>query len=855
MNWKSALVLLLVYFLSGITLDGASHGRNLPYYSILGASYQALEPVERHIESLHGKGYEAVYEHLEIPRQGHRYRIYIGRYDNQEAAQQAADRLKTDKLITGFRIVRMMLPAAATATRGDKMVKARWKFDEASFPVIDPFARKQTKGRQPSLAPQPEQQRPKQQQPDSTAPQQRAGTVGQGQQPVAPTAVPEPVPLAEKKADPPAGEAGSALLDQARSDFQARRYDQALVKLQSILNQTALPEGQRGQALRLAADCYYFMGLRGQPQYLLLAVERYKMILARYPDPAAGNDLIYFHLAKSNESLSFSYEATGAWERLVNTYPTSELIPEAIFGLGVLFNQMGKSDQAIEKLYAYLKKYPAAEHAKAAHFMIGDCYYFQHKEGFAGQWYDEVRKKWPDLDEIPAKTLINMGHNYFNSGKFSSSLQVFSHYHNLYPHDELGKDSLYMMARNAEAMGETAMALSLYRLFIDKHPQDGEVEACLMAMAALGIEKPGIKYPFHVLPVEAYEKPLTILDGLLAKKPGGEKEAALLLLKGDALVKNNRLKEGFVCYAALINRFPQGRSSEEGRKKLRLQVRSLVNEGYEKGDYLAVSDIYFQGHGRDLVPWDDFTTAGKIGDSLLRTGLQDEAAIIYEALKKIYRDREQEKVILLALAKVDLAKNKDEAAEEKLLSLLAGGEKNQGLRNEIKITLGDLYYKKRLWAKASQLYADVLPAGGKATGALYRSNGRALQAAKLSDKAIVNYLNALKDYEQHPQSYPADILTDIYGGLGDAYYDLQRYKEGMEAYRQALAHTGEGNADVRKWLTYMIGKGSVLLRDFTGAEKSFALVKANAVGEFWPKVTDYILDRNRGAGNAGNQNE
>ena len=201
----------------------------------------------------------------------------------------------------------------------------------------------------------------------------------------------------------------------------------------------------------------------------------------------------------------------------------------------------------------------------------------------------------------------------------------------------------------------------------------------------------------------------------------------------------------------------------------------------------------------------------------------------------------------LASAKIDIAKNRDDAAEEKLSVLLTvGGSKDQVLRNDIKITLADLYYyKKGLLAKANPLYAEVLLAGGEVQGAVYRNYGRSLQGAKVSDKAIVIYLKALKDYEQHPKRYPADILADIYGGLGDAYYDLKRYQEGIEAYRQALTHVGEGNADVRRWLTYMIGKGSAHLKDFVGAEKSFAQVKANAVGEFWPKVADYVLERSR----------
>ena len=859
MNRNKALALLFSFFCFWILPIGGAGAKSAPYYSIHGASYQTIERVERHIESLQEKGYEAVYERVEVPGQGNWYRIYIGRYDNKDAAQQAAENLKAGKLISGFRIRRVMLPAEMAITSSNKAVSPEGKLSDTSFPVIEPFPipRKPTKARTENIAPRTDIQSDTAAQWSVAARQAGEGIAGQGRQPGSPPAVPVASSTGQNKTDLPARQEEESVLNVARSEFKAQRYDRALAMLQSILNQPSQPEKLRGQALRLAADCQYFLGLKGDSKFLLTAVDQYRTLLISYPDPAAGNDLVYYHLAKSSEKLSFLYESAGAWDRLISTYPNSEYLPEAMFKLGSLLSQTGKYNRAIERLLAYLKKNPTGEYAKAAHFLIGDCYHLLHKGEFAGQWYDEALKKWPFFHDIPAKTIMNMGNHYFTAGQFSSSLQIFSLYHNLFPADEFGKTSLFMMARNAEAMGQTAMALRLYSLFIEKYPQDSEAETCLLAIAALGVAKPGIKFPFQVLPIAAYQSPLNVFNSLLAKNPGGERVAALLLLKGDALVKQNLIREGFGAYQSLLSQFPRGKSSDEGRKKLKLQIRSLVNEGYEKGDYLAVADIYFQSQGKNLIPWDDFATAIKIGNSLLATGLYDEASEICGSLKKIYLDRERENVITLASAKIDIAKNRDDAAEEKLSVLLTvGGSKDQVLRNDIKITLADLYYyKKGLLAKANPLYAEVLLAGGEVQGAVYRNYGRSLQGAKVSDKAIVIYLKALKDYEQHPKRYPADILADIYGGLGDAYYDLKRYQEGIAAYRQALSHAGDENADVRKWLTYMIGKGSANLKDFVGAEKSFAQVKANAVGEFWPKVTDYVLDRSRLAGKAGYQNE
>lgn len=839
MNQNKTLVLLFAIFFPWILPIGGADAKSAPYYSVHGASYQSLEPLEQHIKALQDKGYEAFYERVDIPRQGKWYRMYIGRYDSKDLAQQAADKLKTGKVIPGFHIRRVMLPLETAVMPVKKTKKLEGRHFDLFYPVIAPPQGQKTRARLGNNEPQSDGRQ--------DVATQREGKImaSPGQQPGSPAPVPA-APTTVQKKTAPVGQEDRSPLDGAKNEFKAQRYDRALTMLQSILSQPSQPEALRSAALRLAADCYYFLGLKGNAKLLLTAADQYKIILTRYPDPAAGNDLAYYHLAQSNENLSFFYESAGALERLIAAYPDSTFLAEAMFKLGSLLKQTGKYSQAIERLIAYVKKYPAGEYAKTASFMIGDCYYLLHKQEFASLWYNEACKKWPDFHDIPLNTIMNMGNSYFATGAFNSSLQVFSLYHNLFPTDELGKTSLYMMARNAEAMGETAMALRLYSLLINQYPKTSEAETCLLAMAALGVAKAGTNFPSHVLGIDAYRSPLNVFDSQLAQSPDGEKEAALLLLKGDALVQLNRSQEALTAYLTLISRFPQGKSTNEGRKRLKLQIKSLVNENYEKGDYLAVADIYFQSYGKDLTPWEDFATAARMGNSLLTTGLYNEAEDVYGTLKKIYRERERENILTLALAKIDLAKNREQAAEEKLLDLLtASGSKNPALRNDIKVTLADLYYKKKLTAKAIPLYADVLLTGAEGQGGAYRNYGRALQEAKLSDKAIVNYLKALQDHERHPNSYQTDLLVEIYDGLGEAYYDLKRYPEGIAAYRQALSHAGKENIEVGKWLAYMIGKGSTHLKDFTAAEKSFAQVKVNAVGEFWPKVTDYALDRGR----------
>ncbi len=653
--------------------------------------------------------------------------------------------------------------------------------------------------------------------------------------------------------DRPASPAAETLLDSAGREFQAGRYGRALEMLKNSLANPALPAAARDKALRLAADCNYFLGSKGNSQLLLTAVDQYKIILKSYPDPADGNDVLYYNLAKSYETLNFHYESAGALESLILSYPDSPFLPEATFKLGSILNQTGKYNRALERLLAYLKNNPRGAYAKAANFMIGDCYYRLRKSAEADRLYDEARKKWPDLQGVSPATFMNMGNHYFTAGKFAVAFQLFSRLANLYPADESARNASYMMARSSEAMGATALALKLYGLCSERYPAASEGQACSLAMANLGVTNPGLKVPSFIMARDDYLQPLKTYDKILTKSAGGESLAAVLLWKGEALVRDGRLEEGFAAYLELLNRFPRGTSSGEGRKRLGVHIRSLVNSHYEKDDYLAVAGVFFQCRGKGIRLEEDFPTADRIGTSLLWAGLYDEAAELYEAMRRTHPDRQRAKVIDLALAKIDIAQNKDAVAEEKLLLLQKGAIKDRVWGQEIKITLADLYYKKGMFARANPLYADVLGAGRDNAGAAYRNYGNSLLAVNLPDKAIANYLTALKDFREHPKNYPPEVLADIYVGLGDAYYRGNMYQEGIAAYRQALSHLAAGNTEARKWMIYMIGRGSAELNDLPGAERSFLQVKENAVGDFWPKVADYAIGNSRSFNTAGNR--
>ena len=794
-----------------VAIGGADAGGDF-FYSIHGASYREQEPAGTHILSMGKMGYPAFSERVNVPGKGFWYRVYIGKYDNMATAKKAANILQKKNVIDGVRLKR---------------------FTVADAPVVISAANKKVKGSDVFAGIPSENEAEEEWAPRLPGP--------------------SPFPGADQ------GKGTTALaaspLDNARSAFQSERYEQAIELIKIFINKGNPDKTMRETSLRLMADSHYFIGTKGSLQSLLTAVDHYKEILLRYPDPAAGNDSIYNNMATSYVKLNFFYEATGAWEKLILVYPDSPLLPEAMYRVGDVLFATGKYNRAAEKFIAYLKKYPDGKFIKASHFATGDCYYRMKKSELAVRWFEEARKKWPDMCDIPQTVLGNMGKSYMDTARFGDAFQVFSLHANLYPATDAGKSASFNMAHAADESGHASLAIKLYSLFINKHPEAKESDESALALANLGVSKPGMRVSLNVAQMDDYREPLQTYNRLLSKDAAvGDLSERIVLMKAKALEKKGAVKDAISSYLDMLGKFPRGKYRQEALSALQSHTSSLLNMYHSKGDHLAVSDLYFRVYGK-VVLADDFETAFKTGHSLQIIGFYDEAKELYAALKGFNKqNRARNNALTFALADLDVAMKKNAEAEEKLRFLLDDGqENNRKVFGIIKKKLADIYYEMGSFGKAATLYADVfIHEKSEEEATSYLNYGRSLLAKKMTQAARNNFLTALKSYQKHPDRYNNGIIKDIYIGLGDTYFNENKFREGIMMYRQSLPYASDPES--QRWLMFTIGQGYEKLSDFPEAEKSFAHIKDVhdvAEGEFWPKMADYFISESRRVGESG----
>jgi len=658
----------------------------------------------------------------------------------------------------------------------------------------------------------------------------------------------------------------NSLYDQAMGDFQRGGYAEALEKFKAVLQQESGESSQKERAMRSMAECHYFLGIKGNKNSLLNAVDLYKNIVQKYPDSRDDNAIALYRAANAYAALDFYYEAKREFENLYAKYPDSHYVPEITFRIGEMLYKARKFSESAQKYEEYVRKFPAGEYIKTAYFNLGDCYSQVHQEEIADKWYSDALKKWPELESIPEDVLLNVGFHFFRSMKYRDALKTFFFYVNVFPEKESKKEVLFAIARSFMELDQLPLSLKIFSLLIEKYPSSREAMESAILMANLGAKKPGMKLPAYFQGMRNYQDPLKTYNDLLAGQPSGDYLEELLFQKGYFLYKKGRHRESFDTYALLLSRFPNGRYKGEVVKYFMISADRVVDENYTVGDHLAVSEIYFKSRDHGLVTGDNFKAAYCMGDSLRRVGLYDEAAEVFEKLLKTSGSVDDRNKILIAIADIDCERRNYDNVERILQRLsVAPPEKDRGstrnrrqaksqgkaivqhsspdghIQLHVNRILGNVYFKKGLFDKAAASYARVLAHGEGIEGMaeVYLKNADCLKAINSLEASMASYRKAIEIYSKESKKYSVDVLIASYRGLGDCLFEKKEYQEAISMYRQSASYLG-GRAE-GLWSLYGIGKGYTGLKNSEMADKTFSELKNKGGEGFWSNLADYAL--------------
>lgn len=888
-------IFLLLFCMTMIWTDPVSAG----IYSIHYASYKTLGQAEMDLGRLGSQGYTAFVSETEVYGSGKWYRVYAGKYETRQKAAQAGAEMKRkkdiDKIFIHFLADTKLQSAVKIARQAkssngggvsskivvvgnktskryhlpgmpfyDKVKKHHRILFQSEQEAIDRGYYKAGTGLDESRPEAQQKQTDKKeavkkvldyQQNDNRA-KKEAGKKKEafnallmGNEKLMPSPPqlvddgksmeevfkePDEINIIEPRLD-------SDLYNKALAELKEKKYKQALVTFKEFISRKDTNKEWGQRALRHMADCHYWLGKEGRKENLLIAAEFYKNTLESFPDPRKENALTYYRLAKTYEYLKYYPESIKQYQNLIAKYPNAPYVPEAYFKIGEIYYTDGKYSQAAEALIRCQMKYRGGVNAKKSFYLIAHSFYKAKHSSNAEVWFRDANKKWPDLSSMPKELVLDYGLHKMSMRRFDEAVNAFSFYANMYPNDAKIKEVLMFLASAYRETGQFSPALAVYNRMIDQYPGTKEANESMLAMATLGVDKPGIKVFRFLNHIHCYRDPIDTYDTLIMKNATGDIAEEAMLQKGAALVQKGQGRKAADVYLEFLNLHPESKRVAEAARGLKTASASLIDEYYAKKDYLAVAYVYFKSYGAVVLQADEYPQVHKIALSLKELGFMDDYLSILNRFLTVAGNESIINKVSMDIAEGMIIQGKYDDAQQMLSTLaVKPSVKKSTLLTGIQKNLAEIAYRKQKYDRAVVNYDAVVRSGQEISdpGKIYANYARSLSEQKENAQSLQNYLTAVKylNLEKNEK-----ISTGIaYTEIGDLYLKNDNLAGGLDMYNKALASAT--NAELKLWSQFLVGKTYMKMHKDDQAQNTFAQMKVAAGAEgFWTKVIDFYV--------------
>lgn len=863
-------------------------------YSVHFASYKLLSQAEMDLGRLRSSGYDAFVRETDIAGKGKWYRVYAGQYKTREAAVAAGQEMKRKKEIGIIFIHPFEDDSAPDPVKPDRHKKSAPAVSALSNTVIIgdkatkqyylpgmPLSKKLKKQNRVAFLSEEEamakgytlaekdlqQISSKAQQQDKTglSAQKVFSPEGSDQKarrkeafkslmtgneklmPNPPKLIdfdasnqesftePNETPFAEPPSD-------SEIYNRAFNELKEKKYEQALASFKEFVSRedTGKEWGQR--ALRHMADCHYYLGRQGSKQNLLIAAEFYKNTLESFPEQRKENALTYYRLARTYEHLQYYPEAVKQYQTLIAQYADGLYAPQAHYKIGEVYYQDGKYSQAAESLIRYLMKYRGKVNGKKSFYLIAHSFYKSKQSANAEVWFREARAKWPDWTDVPKEIVLDYGLHKISLRRYDEAVEALSYYANLYPNDEKIKDILLHLAGAYRECGQFQPSLAVYSRIIDLFPETPEAKESMLAMASIGVDQPDIRTFRFLKHIQFYRNPMDTYDTLIMKNAKGEIAETAMLQKAAALVRKGEGRKAADVYLEFLSLHPESKRSAEAARGLKTASAQLIDEYYDKKDYLAVAYVYFKSYGAVPLQADESVQINKIALSLKELGLVDDYLNLLNHYLKVAASEPVLNKVTLDIAEGLMIQRKYDDALSLLRTLAAKPSVQKSvLLTPIRKNLAEIAYLKQQYDQAVANYDAAVRSGQEMPhpGRIYMNYARSLSEQKKNDQALQNYLTAVQYLKEEKRD---QVMAGIaYKEIGDLYLKNDNLTGGLDMYNKAMTAAAK-DVELKYWSQFLAGKTYLKMRKNEQAQTLFAQMKASAGAEgFWSNVVDFYI--------------
>lgn len=512
-------------------------------------------------------------------------------------------------------------------------------------------------------------------------------------------------------------------------------------------------------------------------------------------------------------------EALASFKRVMNDYPESRHISDALYLIAVTYERWGRYAEAIEGYRRLLQEYPETMEKEGV-FGLAGVYLKMNEYGEAKKIYDEGLRMWPSYIKGVPQVLYNYSEVQFQNGLLSEAREGFLIYYNLYPKAAKSWVALKRVADTYLLERKAIIAEKIYREAMAICPTADEKNKMKLAIGDL-------KFIF------ATEK--KVLDEALeyykdvetasANNPTAIK-ARYKIAK--VLESQGRFNEAINIYNSLLNKVDKTSDNEMANElsstlsALTERLGGQVQARIKKGDYTGAVMVYQKNLKQtiDRVPDDNLLM--DIANANSRLYLTSEAIFLYQKVI----DRKGEKLETALFRTGELYYNtgdygKSVAAFGRYITDFPQGE----YFNNATLMTGESFYNLKDYDKAANyFYAVLRDAPYQYPSAYIKLSDILFKSGKYEESA-----NILNDMLMHAKKGKDDgYRQTAYISLGNSYFGLEKYQDALDAYRSASNYKSiKEDSDT---VQFMIGDCLMRLNKKEDAKRIFSKLADGSTG-------------------------
>ena len=612
----------------------------------------------------------------------------------------------------------------------------------------------------------------------------------------------------------------------ARLLFDAGRYEQAAeeyrVYLSAYPDQAARLGFQEDKVLLRLANCFQFDGQdrkaedpAGSSSSLDQAASYYRRLLEEFPDSPLVQDAV-FGLGFTHQLQGDNEGARQNFDQLAVSHPDHPAAPNALLQLARIAFEVEDLQEAQSKYLAFLERYGSSDLVNSVHMELGLTYERIGEYPAAIASFDNIEESWEQWSKVQVKAAeLHMARQEYDAAE-AVLAKAMARVED--PH--LGSQLHYMAGRINFVQGEYVEAIEELRKTLELSASDDIIESALLARGSAHYELAKARDAAgRTLPARAsYEASLEDMQALLERDPEPYIKDSAYRTLGASMISLGRVGEAAQYYDQLI----AATADVQEQATFRMLLTELL---FENQDFQRAKD---NAQGLLDLDFQDDNEAGYyrkeraysiIGNALLQEGRYKEAGGVFaEGLRK-YPNSGESANMAFSGAFAQFSGQEYQAAAKRFKRYV---DRFPNDRNAVhgRYYLAHSYQALTRFEQAAKEFSALVD---KFPGSLYEEEALYLIGENYYNEQ--DFANAAKAYLVLLKRYFGEYSDEAQYALAWAYFEQEEMEEGVLAMEELVRRFPDSEYASKAQFT--IGDFYYNVRNYDRARDAYTLLVEN----------------------------